>query len=392
LLPEREIQLPFSRCTVEKEVGSMRRSLSRFVPVLAAAGLALSAVPAAASTATAATRTRAATPAAGVVETPVSFQVRNVNRSKVPCHADGKTYTVSGHLVAPAGSVGGGSSPKAVTLYLHGLGFGQFFWNFKPVPGYDYAAAQARAGLVSVVVDRLGYDLSGKPYGKDICIGSRADIAHQMVLALRSGHYQLDSAPKAPRFATVALAGHSVGGLIAQVESYSFGDIDGLIVVAYSDVVASPLAKRLLAQQAKKCAAGGERVDGYGPGGYAPFAPKPVAPRALFADVDPTVLKAALPRLNIDPCGDNASFLPAVKADLANLRRVHVPVLIVTGGADALFPPPAARRQAALFTGSPTVTKRTIAGAGHAITLQRSHGVFERIVANWLDKHIGSAS
>lgn len=368
----------------------MRPSLSRALPVLAAAGLTLSVAPAATSASAAPARS-SARPASGVIETPVAFQVRNVNRSKVACHADGKTYTVNGHLVAPAGTVGAGSSPKAVTLYLHGLGFGDFFWDFKPVPDYDYAAAQARAGHVSVVVDRLGYDRSGKPYGKDICLGSRADIAHQMVSDLRSGHYQVASRPRAPRFGAVVLAGHSFGGLISQIESYSFGDIDGLIVVAYSDVVVSPLAKRLLAAQAKKCAAGGQRVDGYGPGGYAPFAPKPVAPRALFADVDPTVLRAALARLNIDPCGDNASAAAAVKADLANLHRVHVPVLIVSGGADALFPPPAVARQAALFTGSRSVTTRTIAGAGHAITLQRSHGVFQRIVSSWLDTHIGAA-
>ncbi len=63
------------------------------------------------------------------------------------------------------------------------------------------------------------------------------------------------------------------GGLIAQIEAYSFGDIDGLIAVADSDqVVVSPLAKRLLAAQAAKCAAGGQRVDGFGPGG-APRSP-----------------------------------------------------------------------------------------------------------------------
>lgn len=42
------------------------------------------------------------------------------------CHADGKTYTVNGDLFDPAGALAN-ARPGAVTLYLHGLGFGQFF-------------------------------------------------------------------------------------------------------------------------------------------------------------------------------------------------------------------------------------------------------------------------
>jgi hypothetical protein len=84
-----------------------------------------------------------------------------------------------------------------VTLYLHVLGLGEFFWRFQDVPGYDYAAALARAGQSSVVIDRLGYDSSDKPPGKDICLGSQADIAHQMVTALRGA--TTSSAAASPR-------------------------------------------------------------------------------------------------------------------------------------------------------------------------------------------------
>ncbi len=66
-----------------------------------------------------------------------------------------------------------------------------------------------------------------------------------------------------------------------------------------------------------------------------------MAPRALFHDVDRRVLKAALLRLNIDPCGDILSAPAAVKTNLANLHRIKVPVLVVAGGSDALFPRPA---------------------------------------------------
>ncbi len=50
--------------------------------------------------------------------------------------------------------------------------------------------------------------------------------------------------------------------------------------------------------------------------------------------------------------------------------------------------PPAGPRQAALFTGARSVTEQTIAGAGHAITLQRSHDNFQRTVDRWLNGHV----
>ncbi len=330
----------------------------------------------------------AAAAAARVRSIPISFTVRNVNRSRVACPSDGKTYTVRGHLVAPAGGLRGGPT-RTATLYLHGLGFGEFFWDFTAVGGYDYAAAQARAGQVSVVVDRLGYGASSRPDGNAICVGSRADIAHQMVSDLRSGHYVLGG--RAPvRFGRIVLAGHSHGAQIAQVEAYSFGGINGLVLIGYADRVQSVTAQTSLAYANLTCAAGGRRATPRGPAHYTSFGFAPAAPKALFADVGAGVLEAALPRLSIDPCGDTAFFAKAVSVDLRDLRRVQVPVLIVEGAADALFPPPAARSQAALFTGARSVSTTVVPLAGHAITLERHHRVLERAVRVFLSTRVTS--
>ena len=62
-------------------------------------------------------------------------------------------------------------------LYLHGLGFGEWMWHFTANPAYDYAALQAKAGHVSVTIDRLGYDASGRPAGKQSCLAGQASIA-----------------------------------------------------------------------------------------------------------------------------------------------------------------------------------------------------------------------
>ncbi len=320
------------------------------------------------------------------MQIPISFEVRNVNRSKVACASDGATYTVRGHLVAPTQGLRARRLP-ATTLYLHGLSFGEFFWNFQQAQEYNYAVDEAERGHSSVVIDRIGYNSSDKPNGYQVCVGSRADMAHQMVLALRSGNYHLDGRA-APRFRQVALAGHSYGGQIAQVEAYSFGDIDGLIVLAYADRVQSDRLKANAAYTAKVCAAGGLRVGGTGPAGYAPFGPPSGATASLFASSPARVKAAALQLLTIDPCGDTASFTPAVAVDLANLNRITVPVLVVSGDKDALFPPPAGPDQASLFTGSRRVSQTTLTDTAHAFTLEHGQDQLVRTVDRWLDRNI----
>ncbi len=339
---------------------------------------------------TAPSPTAAKASAERAVAIPISFRVRNVNRSKVACAADGRTYTERGHLVGPAGVLS--EKSKTVTLYLHGLGLGQFFWRLKAVAGYDYSAALARAGQASVVLNRLGYNNSGKPPGKQLCLGSQADIAHQEIVDLRDGNYHLDG-HRSARFERVVLAGHSFGGLIAQIEAYSFGGINGLIVMSYADQDTSALTNRLAAAWTKACktTAGRPPTDGHpgkGPLGYEPFGPPSAVHAAFFHNVDPAVLKAAKPMFNDDPCGDAFSFPAAVTADKADLGQVHVPTLLVAGGSDALFPPPAEQAQAARYTGTTSLSLTTIPDTAHALTLERTHRVLESTVAGWLRLNI----
>ncbi len=363
------------------------RPPSRLLRGLAAAGLAAAVLALAGPAANAApvpgAQVRAAASAdTAVSRVPVSFAVRNVNRSGFPCASDGKTYTVRGHLVGPAAQVADPSS--GVTLYLHGLNFGEFLWQFTDVPGYDYATDQAQAGHTSLIVDRLGYGASDKPAGTAICAGSRADIAHQMVQALKSGNYQAGG-QDAPSFGRVALAGHSYGGQIAELAAWSFGDIDALAVVAYTDQGSSALAASASAFSAKACAAGGQPVVPGGPGGYAPFGNPAGAKAAVLNDAEPVVAAAVLPRLTLNPCGDMVPFAKVAALNLAHLDEIDVPVLEIVGGGDQLFPASAGRRQAGLFTGSPAVDLVTVPGAGHAITLQRRSDAFTRGVGTWLD-------
>lgn len=323
--------------------------------------------------------------AQAVADIPVSFRVQNINRSDVPCASDGRTYTVRGRIVGPADDIRA-RRIGAATMYLHGLSFGEFFWDFRQAKGYDYAHEQATRGQVSVVIDRLGYGSSDKVDGNAVCVGSRADMTHQMVQQLRSGDYQTSPSGRTPKVRDVYLAGHSYGGQIAQVEAYSFGDIAGLVVIGYSDRVQSDVLKASAAYAAGVCATGGVPVGGGGPTGYAPFGPPSGAAAALFNSARPRVRQAGLTQLTVDPCGDTASFAAATEIDLARIGSVRVPVLVVGGGQDALFPKPAARDQVSLFTGSRDVTGRTLARTAHAFTLEQSHQQFANVVRRWLQE------
>ena len=91
-----------------------------------------------------------------------------------------------------------------------------------------------------------------------------------------------------------------------------------------------------------------------------------------------------------DPCGDITSYKTAVAANLANLSKITVPVLVLTGGNDAIYPVPATK-QAGLFTGTADVTAVTIANTGHALTLHNSADEFSHDVTTWLTQHLFSS-
>jgi len=326
---------------------------------------------------------RAAEPA-GVVDVPVAFAVKNTNTSRVSCASDGAPYTVRGHLIAPASQLAG-RGPQAVTLYLHGLGYGEFFWHFTGVPGYDFATELARAGNASLVIDRLGYGASGKPPGQQSCYGSQADVTHQLVGQLRAGSYQAGGAA-ARAFSRVVLASHSAEGFTAQNEAYTYRDIDGLMVFSFADSGSTPLTLSLFGRAQTICAAGGQPQAGSsGPGGYAYVGQTDAEFQgANFYDTDPAVVSLVTGMRSRDPCGETASAVANGSSDTTNDGQITVPVLLAIGDHDALFSPSSLSTQKAQFTGSRDVTALTLPDTGQAVTLGRSAPTFRSAVIDWL--------
>jgi pimeloyl-ACP methyl ester carboxylesterase len=323
-----------------------------------------------------------------VIKRPVTFEVRNVNGSILPCSSDGAAYEVKGHLIGPVSKLGPSSpdGPRSVTLYLHGFASGQSFWNLGAVPRYDYAAGMARAGRTSVVIDRLGYGSSGRPDGNQTCLGAAADVAHQVIGKLRSGDYVVEGS-ESPRFERVALAGHAAGALIANLVAVSFGDVDGLVGMSYTPQVTQQSFEHFYTNRTV-CEAGGEPSQPGGPGRYAYFGQTDAEFREnAFHSAEPAVTNVATGLRRRDPCGDTASIIDALVLDVKSRSRINVPVLLVCGREDAMTPEFACPHLKRRYVGTRDVSLVFVPKAGHALPLERPAPIFRRRVAAWLSSH-----
>jgi pimeloyl-ACP methyl ester carboxylesterase len=315
--------------------------------------------------------------------TDVSFPVTIQNRSAVPCLASGSgPAEIAATLVTPR------RPSSSLTVYVHGLGFDRTFWSFDAVPDLDYAAALARAGHASLLIDRLGYGDSTKPDGNASCIGVQADIVHQVIEQIPA---------RFPQFTHIALAGHSAGAAVAQVEAYSFHDVEALVLASYADQGASPDALSAFVQAGVACATGQapQNYASFGPsaGDYSHLmfnTPRPLTGQLPIVDspptADPDVISIETQRRTQDPCGDDNSLPFEIVLSQLLLSQIDVPVLLVCGDRDAIFPPPACDLQALHFVGNTDFTHSTISGAGHAVTLGTTAGAFRDAVSTWLEQ------
>lgn len=307
----------------------------------------------------------------------VVFSVENENATPVACGTGGGTYRLRGELVGPRSDLFGTSIGR-VNVLVHDLTSGSWFWHLRSHPSYDYATRLAARGETSLVLDRLGYDSSPLADGNATCLGAHADMLHQVIQHLRSGHYNFrvsdDSTPAAQH---VVVHGHSIGAAIAQVEAGEFDDVDGLVLMSWSDSGASSRAVDEASQQSQLCVEGRDYASfGQGPREFR---------RLLFASAPAAVQRTAASRRNPSPCGDPLSLGQMVSASsTTTTREIEVPVLLLFGGKDKLNRSDAARRQAAAYSSDVVVTRRTIAGAGNALPLERSAATTRGHVLRWL--------
>jgi hypothetical protein len=325
-----------------------------------------------------------ATPAAAARRSPavlsrqVVFEVENTNATSVLCAPDNGSYQLRGRLVGPRRDVLGHGGALRVDVLVHDLATGSWLWHLRSHPAYDYATRLAERGETSLVLDRRGYGASPLGDGDATCLGAQADMLHQVVQHLRSGSYEFTAARgSTPAAAHVVTQGHAAGAAIAQVEAATFDDVDGLVLMSWTDHGATALATRTAARQNAACGAAG--ID------YAPYAATATAFRELFFASAPSgVQEAAAARRAPSPCGDATSVAPLLLGSSLGAGRVEAPVLLLFGGKDALNRADARGEQARSYGASEKVTSHTIAGAGSALPLERSAAQTRAIVLRWL--------
>lgn len=314
-----------------------------------------------------------------VASVPVSFEVVNKNRTALPCQEDGKKYTVVGHVTGPAAALRK-STIRAAALYLHGDGVDERLWRYTKKADHNYAEEMAEAGFVSVTVTRLGYEGSGKPNGKDMCFGSEADVAHQIIQHLRAGTYSakgsgLGATGKAPKMQDLVLVGHSASGFVAMAEAYTFGDIGGLVVVGSGQFVTPHVGTTVFDQQSRCFSS---------PDGYSFLTlSQDQAKKDFFTEgADESVAEDISATRPKDACGPLMYALGSFVVDPVKVRSISIPVLCIAGDKDAFFPRP--DDQAKLFAGSSDVKSVVVPNTGHAITLEKSAPDFRKAMASWL--------
>ncbi len=236
-----------------------------------------------------------------------------------------------------------GAGPPVVLL--HGVGGGRGAWD---ADGSDTGAALAAAGHAVLAMDFPGYGLSATIEPHDLAGLAAALQATLAALAL----------------APVVLVGHSMGGMVAQeLAARAPRMVAGLVLASTSPAFGKP---------------GGDWQQGFLQSRFAPLdaglgmaglaaqlVPAMVAPGASAAAITAAqALMAGVPE---------ATYRRTVAALVAfdrraDLPKIAVPTLVITGEADRTAPPEVARRMAERIPGA---SCQVVPHAGHLLNLEQ---------------------
>jgi len=311
---------------------------------------------------------------APIVKEAVSFKVTN------PMDP-GKTYTINGVLTRPAGCV------SNVLLALHGLSYGAWAWDFTDVGGGSYSVANALAarGYGLLAIDELGYNTSAgagapdHPNGYTLTVESYANMTGQILKQLHAGTY---TAAHPNAFSHVGLIGHSAGSEIVEETAALYPKmVNVLIPTGYTHV---PYVSNawLLREWFPGDNVRAAQSD------YEYFETNPQI-RAMdmynLNNADPAVVAADNARAALTPSGEIWSI--GIQPSHLLMATIKVPVLLVLGDKDALFPGAHAAQELALFASAKDRTAIRLPRDGHVFFLQLDAAAARNAIAGWLDRH-----
>jgi pimeloyl-ACP methyl ester carboxylesterase len=269
-------------------------------------------------------------------------------------------WRVWGRLCTRGPSYGG----RPVQLLVHGATYDHVYFDW-PDQTRNYVHAATTAGYTTLDIDCLGTGNSDHPDGRLLTPTAQANVLHQIITALHDDAFGV-------AFPRVVLVGHSLGAITAWAEAGTYHDVAALVV---SDATHHLNPAAFTALSADKVPANADPRFAGEPWAKTYLTTRPGAEtrcRDFYNTRLPGVrlLCAVDERTKSTVAVGAVAAIPAMLADSAPANQVTAPVLDVLGGNDTLFPPAAARHEAAAFDHARSYRQVVFAGSGHALNLQ----------------------
>ncbi|MGV9677448.1 alpha/beta hydrolase [Nocardia sp. NPDC003482] len=286
-----------------------------------------------------------------------------------------------------------GGAADTVLVLMSGSNYNGTYWDFQYAPEtYNFRRAMNRAGLATIVVDRLGNGNSTQPPALSLTATATAQALHAIVGSLRAG------LAGAPPFAKVITVGHSLSSGTSVMEASANHDVDGVILTGYSHALNIPETIGVISTYQRAVDdpqfAGRTTDPGY-------LVSRPGTRMHDFydpADVDPAVLaqdERTKEQFSLSEYPDGlTSTLPGMSS------FITAPVLIVNGSRDRLSCGPnysvcadsatLRAQEAPYFSPAARLQAFVLPGSGHAVNLARNTQDYQNAVIDWVRSTIGS--
>jgi pimeloyl-ACP methyl ester carboxylesterase len=299
--------------------------------------------------------------------------------------SDGLSGPIAGRLCVPAGAT-------TVQLLLHGITYGQYYWDlpFQPEK-YSYVAAANRAGYATLNIDRLGVGDSFHPPSALVTLENDASVVHQVIQALRSGQVG------GTAFHKVVLVGHSYGSLISFITAGRHQNVDALVATGASHQInAVNVVTRIVAPSGPaildpKFAASGLDV------GY--LTTRAGARTGFYhtQNTDPAVIALDERLKQTVTAAELVTVLPAFLFDASS--QINIPVLAVNSTdepffcnglltADCSSKEALVASERRFYGPGVTLDALVVPDAGHDVTLARSAPETLAAIRDWLSRHV----
>jgi pimeloyl-ACP methyl ester carboxylesterase len=271
-------------------------------------------------------------------------------------------------------------------VLVHGSTYSRIYWDF-PVNPARYSATRilARAGYLTLAIDRLGSGESDRPPSDQVTADVSASALHQVISRLKSGPGTRTRSGK------VLVVGHSSGSTLAIREAARFADVDGLVITGFMHSFGSAD----FFEQSIYPAADDPKFenDSSIPSGYTTTRPGVRLVWYYAFNADEAVYAADERTKDAMPGADSGGFVD----ELLGLgggpfaRQVDVPVLAIVGERDLGFcTPPGcdqADNEAASYPASPDFRMIVRPRTGHSVSLHRDAPETTDLIRRWADRH-----